>query len=295
MILITGATGRIGRRVVERLVEADQPLRVLVRDEEKAKHLLPAGIDVFAGNLADYGLVQSAVDGTQSVMLLSPVDPKQVELQGNVVNAAMATSHPYIVKISGLDTAADSYVDCGRWHAETEQQIQSSGLRHTFLRPLFFMQNLAFLLDSARSKGIIRAGVGDSKIAMVDADDIAEVTTKLLMDKNMLMDQEVTLTTAESVTYHQVASVFTQVLARKVRYEQQSLEEVRQALLTSNQPEWHINILLQFNRAFLEGKGDAANTAVEDILGRPATTLLQYLQREVEQSGGDQSSNPFPS
>ena len=261
MILITGATGRIGKRVVERLVAADQPLRVLVRDVEKAKHLLPAGIEIFAGNLADYGLVQSAVDGTQSVMLLSPVDPRQVELQGNVVNAALATSHPYIVKISGLGTAHDSYVDCGRWHAETELQIQSSGLRHTFLRPLFFMQNLAFLLDSARSEGVIRAGVGDSNIAMVDANDIAEVTAKLLMDKNILINQGVTLTTAKSVTYHQVAGIFAQVLAREVHYEQQSLEEVRQALLTSNQPEWHINILLQFNRAFLEGKGDAASGA----------------------------------
>jgi len=295
MILITGATGRIGRRVVERLVAADQPLRVLVRDEEKAKHLLSVGIEVVVGNLADYDLVQSAVNGTQSVMLLSPVDPQQVELQGNVVKAASATSRPYIVKISGLATALDSYVDSGRWHAETEQQIQSSGLRHTFLRPLFLMQNLAFLLDSARSEGVIRAGVGNSKIAMVDADDVAEVTAKLLTDNNISVNRVVTLTTAKSVTYHQVASVFTEVLGRKIRYEQQSLEEVRQALLKSKQPEWHINILLQFNRAFLEGKGDATNTTVEDILGRPATTLLQYLKREVEQSGGDQNSNPFPS
>lgn len=295
MILITGATGRVGRRVVARLVAAEHPVRVLVRDKKKAKRLLPAHIDLFAGDLADYDLVLSAVRGTEAVMLLSPVDPRQVELQGNVVDAALATSHPYIVKVSGLGTALDSHIDCGRWHAETEQQIQSSGLLHTFLRPLFFMQNLAFLIDSARSEGIIRAGVGTSKIAMVDVDDVAEVIVKLLTCKNMHINQNVTLTTAESVTYDEVASVLARVLGREVRYRQQSLEEVRQALVKSNQPEWHINILLQFNRAFQDGKGDMPSTAVEDILGRTATVLMQYLQSETEQSGRDQSSNPFPS
>lgn len=295
MILITGATGRIGRRVVARLVAANQSVRVLVRDEEKAKRILPADIDVFVGHLADDDLVQSAVRGTDAVMLLSPVDPKQVELQGNVVLAALATSRPYIVKISGLGTALDSNIDSGRWHAETEQQIQSSGLRHTFLRPLFFMQNLAFLLDSARTEGIIRAGVGAAKIAMVDVNDVAEVISKLLIDKNRLINKMVTLTTAKSVTYDQVANTLTRVLGREVHYAQQSLEEVRQALVKSNQPEWHINILLQFNRAFLEGQGDTANRAVNDILGRPAIALMQYLQSEMEGSGSDQSSNPFPS
>lgn len=295
VILITGATGRIGRRVVAGLVSADQPVRVLVRDKEKAKRILPTGIEVFTGNLADYDLVKSAIDGTESVMLLSPVDPMQVKLQGNIVNAAMATSHPYIVKISGLGTALDSYVDSGRWHAETERQIQSCGLPHTFLRPLFYMQNLAFLIDSARSEGIIRAGVGKSKIAMVDADDVAEVIVKLLICRNINVNQKVTLTTAKSVTYDQVAGFFAQVLEREVSYEQQSLDDVRQALRKSNQPEWHINILLQFNRAFLEGMGDVPNNVVEDLLGRPAKALLEYLQAEVEQSAADQSSNPFPS
>ncbi len=296
MILITGATGRIGRRVVNRLVAANQPVRVLVRDHEKARNLLPSKkIDTVVGDLADHDLLHSALDGTQAVMLLSPVDPKQVELQSKVVTAALATSQPYIVKISGLGTSLDSYIDSGRWHAETEQQIQSSGLRHTFLRPLFFMQNLAFLLGSAGSEGVIRAGVADSKIAMVDADDIADVTTRLLIEKNMAVNENMTLTSHESVTYHQVAEAMTQVLRREVKYQQQTLEEVNQALLKSRQPEWHIKILLQFNRAFLEGMGDVVSDAVADILGRPAVTLQEYLEREVRESTGDHSSNPFPS
>ena len=292
---MTGATGRIGRRVVERLVESHHPVRVFVRDRDKAKRLLPKGIDIVEGDLSNYDLVRSAIDGTQSALLLSPVDPEQVRLQGNVVRAAVATTQPYVVKVSGLGTAPDSYVDSGRWHAETEQQIESSGLSHTFLRPLFFMQNLAFLVDSARSRGVIRAGVGDARIAMVDAEDIADVAAVLLVQRDPLMNQAVTLTASESVTYHDVASAFAEVLGREVRYEQQSLEGVQQALQNSGQPDWHVDILLQFNRAFLEGYGDAANRIVADVLGRSPTTLLQYLQREVKRSDRDEGNNPFPS
>ena len=294
MILVTGATGRIGRRVVERLSEAGQVIRVLVRDRQKAQDLFADGVELCEGNLSDYEAVQAAVAGAGAVMLLSPVAPDQVVLQGNVVTAALAAGKPYIVKISGLGTALDSPVDSGRWHAETELQIQSAGLPYTFLQPLFFMQNLAFQFDSARSKGLIRAGVGDARIAMIDVEDIADFAAKLLVDGNLLRDESVVLSALESVTYHDVASALTEVFGREVRYKQQSLDKVKRSLQASGQPAWHIDILLQFNQAFLEGKGDVTNSIVADILGRPPTTLLQYLRREAKDSVQDQGTNPFP-
>ena len=295
MILVTGATGRIGRRVVKRLVANHEPVRVLVRDPDKARTLLSADIEIFEGNLGQRDLVQSAVSGSRSVLLLSPVDPAQVELQGNVVKAALETTQPHIVKISGLGTALDSYVDSGRWHAETEHQIQSSGLPYTFLRPLYFMQNLAFLLDSARSKGIIRSGVGDAKIAMIDVEDIAEIATRVLIEPGHLMNQAVTLTALQAVTYHDVARELTALLGRTVHYEQQSLEDVMLALKKTDEADWHVKILLQFNRAFLEGYGDAANQFVADMLGRSPSTLSQYLRQLVKHADLNDDKNPFPS
>ncbi len=295
MILVTGATGRIGRRVVQRLVADHEPVRVLVRSAQKAQRLLPNGIEIFEGDMAEYDVVHRAVDHTTAVLLVSPIAPNQVELQGNVVTAAQATSRPYIVKISGLATAIDSKVDSGHWHAETERQIQSCGLSHTFLRPLFFMQNLSFLLGLARSEGVIRAGVGDAKIAMVDAEDIAEVATQLLVERRLLLNQAVTLTAENSVTYHDVASLLTQLLGRDVRYEPQTLQDVQLALENSDLADWHVDIMHQFNRVLLAGQAEVAGKIVADVLGRPATTLKQYLQREVQGSERNDGSNPFPS
>lgn len=295
MILVTGATGRIGRKIVAQLVADEKSVRVLVRDRDKARKLLPRRIDVIEGDLADYHQVESAVDGADSVFLLSPVAPEQLELQGNLVKAAAATSRPYIVKVSGLGTALDSYVDSGRWHAETERQIEESGLNHTFLRPLFFYQNLSFLLESARSNGTIRAGVGNARIAMVDVEDIAQVASILLVKREPLMNQAVALTSQVCVTYKDVARALSELLGRKVRYEEQSLADVRHGLEKLNQPQWHIDILLQFNRAFQEGHGDEASSVVADVLGRPAITLPQYLKREMEKPDDKYGTNPFPS
>ncbi len=297
MILITGATGRIGRRVVERLVAADHDVRVLIRSFDKAERLLPArDIDIIVGDLGDIDAVSSAVNGVDSILLVSPVSPDQVKLQGNIVRAAInQQSTPYIVKISGLMTTLESYVDCGRWHAETEQQIKDTGLAYTFLRPLFFMQNLAFLLKSAKLDGVIRAGVADAKIAMIDAEDIARVAALLLIEKAPLMNQAVELTSLESVSYTEIASALSELLGREVRYEARSLAQVKQALIDAKQPEWHTNILLQFNRAFQEGQGSATNNVVSDLLGRTPTTLKQYLERELEDAERDESNNPFPS
>ena len=114
MILVTGATGRIGRRVVEALVALHCPVRVLVRNRAKANKLLPQAVEIFEGDMVEYDQVESAMEGAESVLLLSPVSPEQVQIQGNVVKAAIATSQPYIVKVSGLGTRLDSYVDSGR-------------------------------------------------------------------------------------------------------------------------------------------------------------------------------------
>lgn len=295
MILICGATGRIGRQVVHNLIPEGHKVRALVRDREKATARLPGHTELVVGDMADPDVLVSALEGVTSLLLVSPVNPEQVTLQGNVVRAASKAGSPYIVKISGLGTAQDSNVDCGRWHAETEQQIVLSGLPYTFLRPLFFMQNLDFQLTTAKNEGVIRAGVGDARIAMIDVADIADVCAKLLVEVSPWMNETVTLTTNRSVSYPEVASLMSKHFGRQVIYSPQTLDAIKANLRTSGQPDWHINILLQFNQAFLQGLGDVANSRVADLLGRPARSLEDYLAQSFDQSPAVTDSDPFPS
>ncbi len=294
-ILVTGGSGRIGGYVLKHLIDdyGEKP-RVLVRAGSVVDAALADKVTLATGDFADPAALAEAVDGVSAVFLISPVDPKQRELQGNVARAAAAAGRPLIVKISGLGTALDSYVDSGRWHAEIEADIASLNLPFTFLRPHFFMQNLAFQLPGARTDGVIRAAVEDARIAMIDYRDIAEVAAALLVGRADLLGQAVPITGSQAVDNVQVASTLAQLLGRNVDYEKQTLDEARMALQSGGQPAWHVELILQFNRAFLDGWGATVSTVVEDVLGRPPRTLEDCLS-ELVRSGHTQRTNPFPS
>lgn len=295
-VLVTGGTGRIGGAVLKHLLE-DHGLRprALVRNASSIAPSVSDRIASIVGDFSDHGALAEAVDGVDAIFLISPVHPDQCALQGNVARAAAASGKPLIVKVSGLGTTLDSFVDSGRWHAETEADIQTLGLPFTFLQPYFFMQNLGFSLASARSEGVIRAAVGDARIAMVDYRDIAEVAAKLLAGSADLSGQALPITGAEAVDYAQVARTFSDHLDRTVVYERQTLAEARQGLAKSGQPDWHVELLLQFNRAFLEGLASATNELVEDVLGRAPRTLDAYVAELASDDAAVAGENPFPS
>ena len=294
MILVTGASGRIGRATARLLVEEyGLAPRVLARDPGRARGVLPAGVDFYTGDFADPTSLVPALDGVDKVLLNSPAVPEQVEWQGNLVRAAPPAAH--IVKISGLGTGLASYVSSGRRHAQTEEAIRRSGRPHTFLRPYCFLQNLAFQFDSARRHGEIRSGVGEARIAMVDVEDIAAVAARLLAGKADLKNRARPLTGPAALGYAEIAAAFTDMLGRRVVYRPQSLDEVRHNLAGSGQPRWRVELMLEFNRAFSEGLAAAVDPTVPDVLGRPARSLRQYLDAALGSppAGGDE--NPFPS
>lgn len=280
-ILVAGATGRIGGLVARELAGRGLRPRALVRDPERARAALPPGVVPVPGDLDEPASLTAAVEGLDALLVVSPVNPRQREQQGALVRAAAVAGQPLVVKISGLGTAPGSFVDSGRWHAETEEDIRALGLPATFLRPYFFMQNLAAQLPGARSSGALRAGTGDARIAMVDAADVAAVAARLLAGEVDRRGEALDLTGPEALTYAEVASRVGEALGREVRFEEQDAATMRSLFEGMGMPAWHIDILLQFNRAFAEGLGAAVGGAVEDVLGRPARSLGDWLADEV--------------
>lgn len=285
-VLVTGATGRIGGLVARELAGRGLQPRVLVRDPERARKVLPAGVTPVVGNLDDPDSLRPAVDGLDALLVVSPMHPRQRALQGNLVRAAAAAGRPLVVKISGLGTALDSFVDSGRWHAETEQDIRALGLPFTFLRPYFFMQNLGMHLTTARARGVLRAGAGDARIAMVDARDIAAVAAQLLAGEADRRGEVLDLTGPEALSYEDVASQLGKALGRGIVYEPQRPDAVRAVLERIGMPDWHVEILLQFDRAFVEGWGARPSDAVEQVLARRPRSLAAYLEESLRDAAG---------
>ena len=142
---------------------------------------------------------------------------------------------------------------------------------------------------------MIRAAVGDARIAMVDVADIAAVAARLLAGEADLTGEAVAITGSEPLGYDDVASVLSDVLGRDVRYERQSTAAARSALEKSGMPDWHVEILLQFNRAFAEGHASRTTDLVERVLGRPPRMLRAWLEDALRAQNASPGENPFPS
>lgn len=292
MKLIFGANGRIGRRVVTGLTELGESVRAFVRNESTARQHFDAQVEIACGDLEDRASIAAAMADVTAVLLCSPVAPNQVALHNAVIDAACQAGQPYVVKISGLATEPGSFVDSGRWHAETETYLQQSGLAFTCLHPYFFMQNLDFQLATAQQEGVLKSAVAHAAIAMVDVRDIAAVAVKLLCNPDLAAGQTLPLTCAAALTYADMAQQMSEMFDRPVEFQTQSLAEVEANLRQAGQADWHVQLLMQFNKAFQQGYGAHPHPAVADLLGRAPLSFVDYLQSVTRSTEG---ANPFPS
>src|SRR5437763_5274381 len=108
MILVTGATGKVGSDLVERLVTDGQAVRALVRDPEKAAKMLPARVELARGDLADAESIEEALAGAEKMFLLAPVDQRMSEMESHAVAAAKAAGVTHLVKQSAIGADANS-------------------------------------------------------------------------------------------------------------------------------------------------------------------------------------------
>lgn len=280
MILITGATGRIGGATLRQLTNRGVPVRALLRNPGKAAAVAGPGVETVIGDLAQPRSLEAALEGVTSALLVSPLDPHQVELQGNFIDAAKRAGRVHVVKISGLGTALDSPVRSGRWHAQTEKHLEDSGLPFTHLRPPFFMQNILRFAPTIRAGGEFVGALNQGKVAMIDVDDIAAVAATVLTASGHA-GRAYTLTGPEALSYQGVAEKLSRSLGRPVTYKNIPLEAMRERLLASGMPEWHVDVQVDFSTALGAGHASTVTDTVEAVTGKPPRTFEQFIREHV--------------
>src|SRR5215210_3996416 len=175
-ILITGATGNVGSAVFDNLANSDVDLRVLTRDESKARSLRNRGVEAVVGDYLEPETLGTALEGVSTVFLLTPIHPEQVPQATNVIKAAKESGNdPRIVRLSVHQASHEAPARISRHHAEIEDQLTSSGLPYTLLRPQSFMQNTLMAAPTVASQGRIYQPFGNGRLGMIDARDIGEV------------------------------------------------------------------------------------------------------------------------
>lgn len=279
MLLVTGATGHIGRELVPRLVAADAAVRVLVRDPSRAQSL-PASVERAVGDLTDPTTLPAALDGVQTVFLLVPgIDHAPVH---NILTAARQARVERIVYLSSYAVGVDPMPAMGQWHHHREELIRSSGTSTTTLRPCGFMSNVLDWLVTLRSDGCVFDPVGPGRAALVDPADIAAVAAAALVEDRHA-GRTYTLTGDEPLTVREQVRILEDTVGVHIPVREVSTpEEAIRFRYPNGAPPALAAALAEGLRMMRADTTGLTTTDVRDVLGRPPNTFADWCSRHAE-------------
>jgi uncharacterized protein YbjT (DUF2867 family) len=271
-ILIIGATGRVGRLVVDQLVSAGASVRALTRRPEVAE--LPTAVEVVRGDLTVPESLEAPLKNVETVFLLWTAPPATVP----AVIERLASRARRVVLLSSPHQTPHPFFQqpnpMARFHADLERQIAESGLASTIIRPGMFASNTQFWWGSMiRDGDVVRWPYGAAETAPIDERDVAAVAARALSDARYAGGDYV-LTGPESLSQiEQVAIVGTE-LGRSIQFEELSPEEFRRET-AGTWPASAVEMLMTAWQATIGHKAFLTSTVL-DVLGSPPRTFRQW-------------------
>jgi uncharacterized protein YbjT (DUF2867 family) len=276
-VLVTGATGNVGPRVVAELRDLGVTVRAFVRDADRAATILGDGVEIAAGDFSDAASVRRASEGVESVFLACANDPLQVEHEMGVIDAAAGAGVRRIVKLSALGAEVGSPVAFWDWHGRIEEHLRASGIPAVVLRPTFFMTNLLGAAEQIRHEGALFAPAEGARISMIDPGDVAAVAASVLAGEGRSAETHV-LTGPEPITYERVAEELSTVLGRPIRFVAVPDGAAREALVGAGMPEFVAGQLVGMFGALRGGAHDTTTDAVRSLSGRKPRGLAEFVR-----------------
>ncbi|WP_206066699.1 SDR family oxidoreductase [Nonomuraea composti] len=268
MILVTGATGNVGRQVVHQLIAAGHSVRALTRNPGTAR--LPQAAQVVKGGLET---IDQCLEGVESVFLMWPFHT--AEAAPAVVSAVARRARRVVLLSSGaVRDQPDSLV--GRSHRELEQRVEESGLAWTMLWPSTFAANALWWADQVRAGDVVRGAFGALPMAMLHESDIAAVAVRALTSGGH-EGARYELTGPEVLTQAEQVRILGRALGRPLRWQELTREEERRRLLADDGfPDAFVDELLDGYARMLGGPPPALTSTVEEVTGRPPRTFAQW-------------------
>jgi uncharacterized protein YbjT (DUF2867 family) len=272
MILITGASGNVGREVLKQIAESGAKVRAAFQSREKAAGA-PKSVDVAVVDFNQPGTLRVALKDVERVFLVGPPTEQLPALEGKAMDVIKQTGVRQVVKLSSIGGESTF----PRLHAKSEEYVVSTGVPYTFLRANGFMQNVVnFNTQTINSQNAFYGCQGDGPVSVIDIRDIAAVAVKALTEDGHV-GKGYTLTGPEALSNGDIARILSEALGREIKYVDLPEEQFRQALMSAGVPQSSADALIDLQRWYRGGKAAIVTRDVEQVTGRKPINFAQFV------------------
>jgi uncharacterized protein YbjT (DUF2867 family) len=283
-ILVTGATGNIGSRVVRELVERDVSVRAFVRDPDRAGAVLGDGVELATGDFADPATVRRALAGCDRLFLACANIPGQVDYETGAIDIAAQAGVERIVKLSASTAAVDSPLLFPRRHGLIERHLLGSRMPAVLVCPSFLMHTLLMSAEAIRQTGRIHAPAGGALIAMVHPGDVAAAAAATLTEDGHEGARYV-LSGPRAITYEEVAAHLSDATGRTIEFVDVPDGVARQGMLESGLPPDLADFLVRLFRALRQGLDERTNDTVRALTGAEPRDVAEFAREHAAAFG----------
>ncbi|WP_149182225.1 SDR family oxidoreductase [Streptomyces sp. TRM49041] len=275
IVAVTGAGGRVGRRVADRLAVAGVPLRQLGRDPARLPDL-PGAVKAPPAAYGDADAMRRALDGADTLFLVSGHEnPDRVTEHRTAVDAAVAAGIGRVVYLSFQGAAPDATFTFARDHWHTEQYIRAhDGLSFTFLRDSWYLAGIPAMTGR---DGVIRGPAGNGRVAAVAHEDIADVAATVLLGPAAHDGATYDVTGGEAFTLAEAAEAMSRATGRTIRYLPETRDEAYASRGGYGAEGWQLDGWVTSYEAIARGELGAVSDTVERLTGHAPMTLPEYL------------------
>ncbi|MDX3660016.1 SDR family oxidoreductase [Streptomyces sp. ID05-26A] len=280
MIIVTGATGRLGKLVVEGLLTsvAASHIGVSVRDPAKAQAFADLGVRVRHGDFADPSSLREAFEGASQVLVISSnsAGAGAVEQHRNAIDAAVAVGARRILYTSHMAASPHSAFAPMVDHAATEAVLQASGVPFTSLRNGFYAESAVQFLSRGLGSGSLPLPE-DGPVSWTAHPDLARAVVIALTEEGRLDGITPPLTSSEALTFHDLAMIASEITGRAMSRTVISDEDFRRRGIAHGLPEAQVDMGVGMFAASRAGEFSAVDPALEELLGSPPRTFRDVL------------------
>jgi NAD(P)H dehydrogenase (quinone) len=273
LILVTGATGKIGSCIARCLERFGSELRLLARDPRKLSGFPNA--QKVKGDYADVQSLDRGFIGVSSAFIVSGyAEPgERARLHRNAFQAAQRAGVGHLIYLSTLGASPNSRFPMSRDHYESEQFLKATGVPHTILQDSFYSE---LAVQMFNEDGVMKGPGGHGKVSWVGREEIAEAAAKLLASDEPLLGT-FPLTGPSALSLSDTAALLSTLKHRTLRYEDELVDAAKDWRSKLGVPAWEVETWVGSYEAIAAGEFETVDPALAAILGRPVSDLKSYL------------------